>query len=317
LIVRKKKADSEISKVRFVGSAKEAVVKIGLTLSVTERIPDVIWIARQAEALGFESIWVAEHPAIPVNYAHFPNSADGRVPELWAHWPDPFISLAAAAAVTSRIKLATGISLIPERDPIVTAKVVASLDVLSQGRVMLGVGGGALKEETEIMGTAFHMRWKRLRENVEAMKELWTKDEASYDGELVRFLRSYPKPYQKPHPPVLLGAHGPKALARVARYCEGWVPFGISPDDARAAIATIRRLASEAGRRLDNPDVTIMRGADGLNPELLQRYQEAGVNRLVVPLLAEVQAPRVGAGGSEIPKQLARLAEIAKEAQKV
>src|SRR6266851_1894752 len=112
-------------------------------------------------SVGFESIWVAEHPAIPVNYAHFPNSADGRVPELWAHWPDPFISLAAAAAVTSRIKLATGISLIPERDPIVTAKVVASLDVLSQGRVILGVGGGALKEETEITGTAFHVRWKR------------------------------------------------------------------------------------------------------------------------------------------------------------
>jgi alkanesulfonate monooxygenase SsuD/methylene tetrahydromethanopterin reductase-like flavin-dependent oxidoreductase (luciferase family) len=149
--------------------------------------------------------------------------------------------------------------------------VVASLDVLSQWRVILGVGGGALKEETEIMGTAFHMRWKRLRDNVEAMKELWTKDEASYDGELVRFpaLRSYPRPYQKPHPPVLFGAHGPKALARVARYCEGWVPFDISQDDARAAIATIRRLASDAGRRLDTPDVTIMRGADGLNPELL------------------------------------------------
>ena len=107
---------------------------------------DIVWIARQAEALGFDSIWVAEHPAIPVNYQHFPNSADGRVPELWAHWPDPFVSLAAAAAVTSRIKLATGIALMPERDPIVTAKVVASLDVLSQG-----VGGGALKEETEMM----------------------------------------------------------------------------------------------------------------------------------------------------------------------
>jgi probable F420-dependent oxidoreductase len=281
-------------------------MNIGLTLSVTERIPDVVWIARQAEALGFESIWVAEHPAIPVNYTHFPNSADGRVPELWAHWPDPFVSLAAAAAVTSRIKLATGICLIPERDPIVTAKVVASLDVLSQGRVILGVGGGALREETEIMGTAFGKRWKRLRENVEAMKELWTKEEARYDGELVRFppLRSYPKPHQKPHPPVLLGAHGPKALARVARYCEGWVPFGISPDDARTAIATITRLASEAGRRLDQPDVTIMIRPDGLNTELLQRYQEAGVNRLVVPL-------------PEIPKDLARLAAIVEQAQKI
>jgi probable F420-dependent oxidoreductase len=277
-------------------------MNIGVSLSVTERVQDVVWIAQQAEALGLESIWVAEHPMIPVSYAHFPNSADGRVPEPWAHWPDPFVSLAAAAAVTSRIKLATGICLMPERDPIVTAKVVASLDVLSQGRVILGVGGGALREETEIMGTAFGMRWKRLRENVEAMKELWTKEEASYEGELVRFppVRSYPKPYQKPHPPVLLGARAPRALARVARYCEGWLPFGVSPDDAREAIATITRLASEAGRRLDKPDVTITVGLGGLSVELIKRYQEAGVNRLVVPL-------------PEIPKELARLAAIAEQ----
>jgi probable F420-dependent oxidoreductase len=281
-------------------------MKIGLTLSVTDRIPDVVWIARQAEALGFDSIWVAEHPAIPVNYKHFPNSSDGRVPELWAHWPDPFVSLGAAAAVTSRLKLATGICLIPERDPIVTAKTVASLDVLSQGRVILGVGGGALPEETEIMGTAFGKRWQRLRENVEAMKQLWTREEASYEGELVRFplLRSYPKPFQKPHPPILLGAHGPKALARVARYCDGWVPFGVSPDDARAAIATIKRLASEAGRHLDQPDVTIMIRLDALTPESIEKYEEAGVNRLVVPI-------------PEIPEELTRLAGIVEQTQKI
>jgi probable F420-dependent oxidoreductase len=284
----------------------EVIMNVGLTLSVTERVPDVVWIARQAEALGFDSIWVAEHPAIPVNYGHFPNAADGRVPELWAHWPDPFVSLAAAAAVTSRVKLATGICLIPERDPIVTAKVVASLDRLSQGRVILGVGGGALKEETEIMGTAFGRRWKRLRENIEAMKELWTKEEAGYNGELVRFppLRSYPKPYQKPHPPVLLGAHGPKALTRVARYCEGWVPFGVSPDDARRAIAAIRRIASDFGRQLDSPDVTIMTGLDGFTVELLQRYRDAGVNRVVVPL-------------PQLPRQLTQMAEIVEHGQSI
>jgi probable F420-dependent oxidoreductase len=281
-------------------------MNIGVTLSVTDRVPDLVWVARQAEALGFESLWVAEHPMIPVSYGHFPNSADGRVPEMWARWPDPFVSLAAAAALTSRIKLATGICLLPERDPIVTAKAVASLDVLSQGRVILGVGGGALKEETEIMGTRFGMRWKRLRENVEAMKQLWTKEEARYDGELVRFppVRSYPKPHQKPHPPVLLGAHGPKALARVARYCEGWVPFGVSPDDARQAISTIRRLASEAGRQLDRPDVTIMTGLDGFTLELLQRYRDAGVNRLVVPL-------------PQIPQELKRIASIVEQGQNI
>ena len=225
---------------------------------------------------------------------------------MWAHWPDPFVRLAAAAAATSRIKLATGICLLPERDPIVTAKVVASLDVLSQGRVILGVGGGALKEETEIMGTRFGMRKKCLRENIEAMKELWTKEEAAYEGELVRFpaVRIYPKPYQKPHPPVLLGARGLRALARVARYCDGWLPFGISPEDAREAIATITRMASEAGRRLERPDVTIMAGLDGLTLELLQRYHEAGVSRYVVPL-------------PQVPRELAQLATIVEQAQKI
>jgi probable F420-dependent oxidoreductase len=208
--------------------------------------------------------------------------------------------------VTSRLKLATGICLLPERDPIVTAKTVASLDVLSQRRVILGVGGGALKEETEIMGIPFNKRWKRLRENVEAMKELWTKEEAGYKGEFVRFppVRSYPKPVQKPHPPVLLGAHGPKALARVGRYCEGWAPFSVSPDAAREAIATIKRLASEAGRRLDHPDVTIMTGVNGLNQEQLEKYREAGVTRLVVPL-------------PQMPKQLVSLAAMVEQAQKI
>jgi alkanesulfonate monooxygenase SsuD/methylene tetrahydromethanopterin reductase-like flavin-dependent oxidoreductase (luciferase family) len=156
------------------------------------------------------------------------------------------------------------------------------------------------------MGTKFGMRWKRLRENVEAMKELWTKEEAGYEGELVRFppVRSYPKPYQRPHPPILLGARAPKALARVARYCDGWLPFGISPDGVKEAIATIRRLASEAGRQLDRPDITIMAGLDGLSVEQLQRYQEAGVNRYVVPLPG-------------MPKELAQLAPIVEQAQKI
>ena len=134
-------------------------MNIGVAVTVTEKVADVMQIAQRAEALGFESLWVPEHPIIPVHIpTPFPNSPDGRVPESYAHWADPFVALTAVAAVTTRLKLATGICLVPERDPLVTAKVVASLDVLSQGRVILGVGGGALREETEIMGTKFGLR---------------------------------------------------------------------------------------------------------------------------------------------------------------
>ncbi len=197
-------------------------MNIGVSVTMSEQVTEVMQIAQRAEALGFDSLWVPEHPMIPVHIpTPFPNSPDGRVPEWYAHWPDPFVALTAVATVTSRLKLATGICLVPEREPLVTAKVVASLDVLSHGRVLLGVGGGALREETEILGTPFGRRWQRLREHVEAMKALWTQEEASYQGEFVRFpaVKSYPKPSQQPHPPVLLGAQrGPRVLARVARY---------------------------------------------------------------------------------------------------
>jgi len=290
-------------------------MNIGVSVTMSEQVTEVMQIAQRAEALGFDSLWVPEHPMIPVHIpTPFPNSPDGRVPEWYAHWPDPFVALTAVATVTSRLKLATGICLVPEREPLVTAKVVASLDVLSHGRVLLGVGGGALREETEILGTPFGRRWQRLREHVEAMKALWTQEEASYQGEFVRFpaVKSYPKPSQQPHPPVLLGAQrGPRVLARVARYCEGWVPFGIAPDAAREAIATIHQLARDAGRRLETLDVTVITTPDGLTRDLLRRYQEAGVNRLVLPL-------RAGEGEGVPPlDHLAQLATVVEQAQQV
>ncbi len=294
-------------------------MKIGVMVTVTEKNSEIAQLAQRIEALGFESVWVPEHPIIPVHiYARFPNSADGQVPESYAYWADPFVALTAAATATTTLKLATGICLPPERDALVTAKVVASLDLLSKGRVILGVGGGALREETEIMGTKFGLRWKRLRETVEAMKELWTKEEASYQGEFVRFppVKSYPKPYQKPYPPVLLGAHGPKGLARVARYCEGWVPFGVSPEAARESIATFTQLAREAGRNLQTFDVTIMITPENgsLSLDLIRQYRDAGVNRLVLfsQLLLE------GSGEmKQILTHLEQLASVVEKAQKV
>jgi len=201
-------------------------------------------------------------------------------------WSDPFIALTVAATVTKTIKLGTGICLLPERDPLITAKVVASLDVFSRGRVILGVGAGWLKEETELMGTRFGVRWKRLRETVEAMRVLWAQREASYTGDLVRFpaVRCEPKPVQQPGPPVLLGALGQKALERVVRTYDGWYPFVSNLAAFQHDMETLRQLATEAGRNPSTIQITaILDPRDG-GPSVddLKRYRDAGAHRIVV-----------------------------------
>jgi probable F420-dependent oxidoreductase len=167
-----------------------------------------------------------------------------------------------------------------------TAKVVASLDLYSRGRVILGVGAGWLREETEVMGTSFRLRWKRLRETVEAMRVLWTETEASYEGETVRFpaVRCEPKPVQKGGPPVLLGAHGPKALERVARTYDGWCPLVRDPEQFQKDVGEIRKLAREMGRNPDALQMTVIVEPhnDGPSADDLKRYRDAGANRVIV-----------------------------------
>ena len=202
-------------------------MNIGILMTATAQSGDLAEYARKVESLGFDSLWIPEHPVIPVGHqTPFP-IGDGKLPEHYNRWADPFIALTVAATVTKTIKLGTAICLLPEREPLMTAKVIASLDHYSGGRVIIGAGAGWLREETEVMGTRFRVRWKRMRECVEAMRVLWTKAEASYEGETVRFpaVRCEPKPVQKNGPPILLGAHGPKALERVARTYDGWLPL--------------------------------------------------------------------------------------------
>src|SRR3984893_7867263 len=180
-------------------------MNIGFLMAATTQSGDLAEIARTAEALGYESLWIPEHPVIPVAMTtRFPAAADGKLPDHYARWVDPFVALTVAATVTKKIKLATGICLLPEREPLITAKVIASLDYYSNGRVMIGAGAGWLKEETEAMGAKFGYRWRRMRETVEAMRVLWTQSEAAYQGELVRFpaVRCDPMPMQKPYPPI-------------------------------------------------------------------------------------------------------------------
>jgi probable F420-dependent oxidoreductase len=240
-------------------------------------------LARAAEERGFESLFFPEHTHIPTS-RRTPYPAGGELPKEYSHTHDPFVALAMAAAVTKRIKLATGICLAIERDPITLAKEVASLDFLSGGRVLLGIGGGWNAEEMENHGTVFKTRWKLLRERVEAMKAIWQNEAASYHGELVRFdpIWSFPKPVQKPHPPVLLGGHGEAALRRVATYCDGWLPISLMAGDLKKAIADLHRLAKEKGRDPKSLSISVFWAQ--ADRKAIDGYAEMGVERVIFPL---------------------------------
>lgn len=260
-------------------------MKAGVLTFLTEKSGNPGDIAREAENLGFESFWVAEHLVVPTAYAtYYPRSADGKVPDFYAHLIDPFVALSVAAHATSRIKLATGICLLPERNVIETAKVTASIDLYSNGRLMLGVGAGWFPEEAQIMGVDFKRRWLHLRESIGALRELWSKDEAVYEGEIIKFpsVRLFPKPVQRPGPKIILGAHDPKyALKRVARYADGWCPGGLSVDKARECIPQIKLMATEAGRDANKLEFgVLLQAVPAL--DTIKQYAEAGVSRIVV-----------------------------------
>src|ERR1051325_167201 len=206
-------------------------------------------LARELEQRGFESVWFPEHTHIPAN-RRTPYPAGGDLPKEYWHSYDPFVALTAAAMATTKLRVATGICLIIERDPITTAKEVASLDMLSGGRCIFGIGGGWNAEEMANHGTDFKKRWRILRERVLAMKEIWTKDEAEFHGEFVNFDKvwSYPKPLQNPPPPILMGGYGPTTFDRVIEYCDGWLPIGMMSGNLVEKITELKRHAAEAGR---------------------------------------------------------------------
>jgi probable F420-dependent oxidoreductase len=239
-------------------------------------------LARAAEERGFESFWVGEHTHIPAS-RQTPYPGGEPLPKPYYHMADPFVSLMAAAAVTSTIKLGTGICLVVEHDPIVLAKSGATLDWLSNGRVLFGIGGGWNREEMEDHGTPFAKRWRILRERVLAMKALWTQAEASFHGEFVNFDRaiSFPKPVQRPHPPILFGGATAAGRDRVVEYCDGWIPIDVLLDDLPAAIADLRHKAEAAGRGLDGLSVSVF-AFQPPRPEALARLHDMGVERVTM-----------------------------------
>ena len=258
-------------------------MQFGVSMFNTDYAMRIDDLARAVEERGFESLWLPEHTHIPKSRKS-PWPGGANLPKEYWHTHDPFVALAMAAAVTRTLKLATGICLVIERDPITLAKEVASLDFLSNGRFLFGIGGGWNAEEMENHGTDFTKRWRVLRERILAMKEIWTKDEAEFHGEFVNFdpIWSYPKPVQKPHPPIILGVNTPKARQRVVEYCDGWLPIAARAGDLVAGIADLRQSAEKAGRDPRSITVTVYGG----NPEegAVRGYEKAGVDRVVFPL---------------------------------
>jgi probable F420-dependent oxidoreductase len=262
-------------------------MQFGASIFFTEYSMSPAELAVALEERGFDSLWVAEHSHIPVT-RRFTLPGNMELSQQYYDVMDPFVTLTAAAVVTTRLKLATAICLIIQRDTIQTAKLVASLDQVSGGRFIFGIGGGWDAEEMEDHGTVYATRFQKMREQIEAMKQIWTRDTAEYHGEIIDFgpMQSWPKPVQKPHPPVIVGGAFRHAARRALRYGDGLLPQGPaagsgSPEDF---MPRLRQMAEEAGRDPQSLPVTI--GGAPEDPELLRRYQGLGVARVTVRLPA-------------------------------
>ena len=278
-------------------------MQIGAAMFFTDYSITAPVLARALEERGFESLWAPEHSHIPVDTkSSFP--LWDAIPKKYYDVMDPFVSLTAAAVATETLKLGTGICLVQQRDPIQTAKLVASTDQVSGGRFLFGVGTGWNAEEMADHGTVFETRNKLARERIEAMKEMWTQSKAEYHGDMVDFppMMMWPKPVQKPYPPVIVGGAWPYAARRSVRYGDGWIPHAALPphDDVTNFIPEFQKMARDAGRDPTELPVTVW----GAQPDLDQFKQrrDRGAARVVISLESEPEA--------EILRQLDMWAEI-------
>ncbi len=263
-------------------------MKFGVVMFPTEYAIQPQDLARALEERKFESLWVPEHTHIPAS-RRSPWPGGPNLPKEYWYSYDPFVALTAAAAVTTRLRLGTGICLVIERDPITTAKEVATLDRISNGRVIFGIGGGWNAEEMQNHGTDFKQRWRVLRERVLAMTEIWTKEEAQFHGEYVNFdpIWAHPKPVQKPHPPILMGGDGPTTFDRVVEFCDGWMPLHRGKDNPADKIGQLRQRAEKAGRDPKSITVTIFFA----RPEkaAIDKLEAAGVERAIFGVPSETR----------------------------
>ena len=242
-------------------------------------------LGQALEARGFESVWAPEHSHIPSSRLSQPASG-GELGKQYYDVMDPFVTLTAAAMATKALKIATGVCLVIQRDTIQTAKLVASLDQVSGGRFLFGIGGGWNREEMADHGAEFKTRFKKMREQVEAMRAIWSQSEPEYHGDIVDFpkMRTWPKPVQKPHPPVIVGGAFPHSARRAIRYGDGWVPNASRPGyaDVTEFLPQFRQMASDAGREPASLPVSIFGAPENL--DRLKRYRDQGIARAVVTL---------------------------------
>ena len=257
-------------------------MQFGAMMFPTDYAIDPVRLGQELEARNFDSVFLPEHTHIPTSrQTAFPSGGD--LPEEYKHTLDPFVALGAIAATTTRLKLGTGILLVIERDTITTAREVASLDHISNGRFLFGIGAGWNREEMANHGTRFSTRWRLMREQLLAMQEIWTKDEAEFHGEFVNFdpIWQWPKPTQKPFPPIIIGGDGPKAIEALLEYGTGWIP---RPQDRFAPladrIADVNRQLADRGRA----PVPIWVFAAPLDPAKIEEFAKAGVNSCVFRL---------------------------------
>jgi probable F420-dependent oxidoreductase len=280
--------ESVVRLVRFV--EEEVTMKFALHAvgcGSTVRPETLASVARKAEALGFESVWLPEHLAVPVDMrSRYPYSPDGKFPggaQVALH--DPFVALAYVAACTTRLKLGTGVFVLPLRNTLAVAKAVASLDVLSNGRVVFGVGVGWLEDEFEAVGMPFRDRAARTREAIRVMRRLWSEDTPAFEGKFHRFpaLGFSPKPVQQPHPPIVLGGESAAALKRAAEIGDGWIGVAHTPASVRPVLEALREHRTRAGRSFDGFEITAA-PAPGLrvDRDTARAFADAGVHRLIV-----------------------------------
>lgn len=266
-------------------------MKFGVFMFPTDYSIKPAELARAAEERGFESLFVPEHTHIPAS-RRSPWPGGSELPQEYYHLVDPFVALASAAAVSERLVVGTAICLVPQHHPITLAKQVASLDYVSGGRFVFGIGAGWNEEEMQHHGVDPATRWQVMRESVLAMKAIWTEDEAQFQGRFVRFepIWSWPKPVQKPHPPVYVGGHGNRVLQRVVDYADGWMPIYAREPDLVGRVQELQRLAREKGR---GPVPVTVLGVPP-RPEALETCARAGVERCLFwlrPTLAEETLP--------------------------
>ena len=256
---------------------------IGVFIFATDYSIRMDELGEALEARGFESLFLPEHTHIPTS-RQSPFPAGGDLPLEYSHTHDPFVALSFAAGVTRKLQLGTGICLIPQRDPIVTAKSIASLDMMSGGRFIFGIGGGWNVEEMQNHGAEYNTRFKMLRERILAMKALWTEEEAEFHGDFVDFdpVWSYPKPAQRPHPPIILGGETKYTLKRVAEFCDGWFPRARDGFDPAEGMARLSEAADAAGRDVSELSISVFRAP--ADRAALDNYAEAGITRALLQL---------------------------------